>query len=203
MHDICGPQMDVFEFCKSRQFLAGGKVELEKKCDFFDGQVWVRRVTDVNQYLSAIATDPDGGSQVTAWRILKEEYLDYFLGLTGRVFSLGTGEHLKQVRASMMALSELLATDRWTRPLAESIGKITEVDANRLLQESLVDAQYGNLRAIYLSQELLPNVVFPVLALMREAYLEGLYPYGVYDHRISNNYSDPPALLCINPTRLL
>ena len=156
--------IDVFDLCRSDRFLAGGAQAREKSFEFPPKRPWIRRVTTVDEYLRAVTRDPDDEDETeTAWHILEERYLSELLGVTDKVSTLGCGPFVEELNAKQMALSNLLASTDVTRPLAEKIGRVAQIDGERLLMESLGESPYSHLRVVLLIQELFPQVVFPLV----------------------------------------
>lgn len=194
--------LDVFEFCQSTRFLAGGATQREKQFEFSPKRPWIRRVTDVGDYLDAVTRDPDREVQETPWHVLEERYLDELRGIAGKIKTNGRGSVVEEARKRRSEFSEYFGSVKKTRALADEIGRVTMVDGDRLFRESLMEMPYGHLDTIMMMQTLLPHVEFPLITVMVDAYQEGLLPYGVFNGRLDRTYAGPDVLLCIDPVNL-
>ena len=194
--------IDVFELCKSEAFLAGGARESEKHFEFPPKRPWLRRVTDVGEYISS--TTHDGGEEttLTPWHVLEERCLGQVREIFSKTRSLGSGVFLDEIKRKRSAFDEHFGTVTKTWDLALKIGHIAEIDGERLYRESLKEASYGHLGLILLMQELLPRVTFPLISVMVDAYEEGLMPYGVFNGSLDKTYAGPDVLLCLDPEAL-
>ncbi|MFG0331940.1 MAG: hypothetical protein ACF8TS_01135 [Maioricimonas sp. JB049] len=195
---------DVFELCRSERFLAGKPSERERSFTFPEQRPWQWRVTSAGEYLEAIRRDPDDEDEErkTSWHVLEERYLAEHVAIVSKIRSLGAGPAVKAIWDRRVELSNLLATDTRIRDVAERIAAHGGIDADRLLGESLGEMPYGHLRAAASLQQLLPEVDFPFIIVLVDAYGEGLLPYGVFDQRLDPNYVGPDVLLCVDPANL-
>ncbi|QDU39170.1 hypothetical protein Mal4_35060 [Maioricimonas rarisocia] len=195
---------DVFELCRSERFLAGGPSAAERSFEFPGQRPWQWRVTSADEYLEAIRRDLDDedGERKTPWHVLEERYLAEHVGIVSKIRSLGAGPAVKAIWDRRVKLSNLLATDTRIRDVAEQIAAHGGIDAERLLGESLGEMPYGHLSAAASLQQLLPDVEFPFITVLLDAYGEGLLPYGVFDQSLDPNYVGPEVLLCVDPANL-
>lgn len=115
---------------------------------------------------------------------------------------MGCGPLLEELERENSEFSNFFGSVRQTKVLATEIGRVTRIDGERLYRESLMEMPYGHLDIVMWMQKLLPQVEFPVLTVMTDAYQEGLLPYGVFNGRLDINYAGPDVLLCINPADL-
>ncbi len=194
--------LDVFEFCMSSVFLAGGAVDREKHYEFPLKKPWIRRVTHVREYVDAVTRDPHDETQETPWHVFEEMYLNDLNGIVTKVTFNGCGPFLEEKDRMESTFSEHFGAVQQTRQLALEIGRIAQIDGERLYGEALMETPYGHLNIIMWMQELFPKVEFPLITVMVDAYEEGLLPYGVFNGRLDFNYAGPDVLLCIDPANL-
>lgn len=194
--------VDVFELCKSEAFLSGGAAEREKLFEFPPKRPWLRRVTNVAEYIASTTRDANDEDKLTPWHVLEERRLDSIREIYSKTRMLGIGSLLEDISKKRTAFDEFFATVTKTRDLAMEIGRAAKIDGERLFREALVEAPYSHLQLIQTMQDLLPNVTFPLLEVMLDAFKEGLMPYGVFSGVLDRNYAGPEVLLCLDPAAL-
>jgi len=194
--------IDVFELCKSETFLAGGAKEMEKRFEFPPKLPWLRRVTDVNEYIASITPTDSDDPGLTPWHILEEKWLGQLRQLFSKIRSIGTGPIIEDIQKKRSEFDKCFGTVTKTWDLALMIGRAAKIDGERLYRESLREASYSHLALIMTIQDLLPNVTFPLLSVMTDAFIEGLMPYGVFNGLLDETYAGPEVLLCIDPANL-
>lgn len=194
--------VDVFELCKSEAFLSGGAAEREKLFEFPPKRPWLRRVTNVAEYIASTTRDANDEDKLTPWHVLEERCLVHIRQIYSKTKTLGTGILLDDINRKRTAFDEYFETVTKTRDLAMQIGRATEIDGERLFRESLMEASYSHLKLILTMQDLLPNVTIPLLSVMSDAFKEGLMPYGVFDGTLDMTYAGPDVLLCLDPAAL-
>lgn len=193
--------VSVFELVQSDKYLAGGATELEKSFEFPRKRPWTWRITAVTDYIRAVTVTEEDVVN-TPCHILERYYLGELVGLTDKISFWGSGELLDNAAVNQSRLSNILATEPRIRAVAEKISHVAGVDAEWLLSKSLGELPYDQLSVAMMTQDLFPEVMFPLVAVILDAYEEGLIPFGLHNARLDYNYDGPETLLCIDPLRL-
>ena len=194
--------IDIFELCSSERFLAGSRTPREKSYTFPAKAPWVRQIVPASVYVRSVTKDPAVERPRTAWHVLEEGYLEPIAHLSRELVSLAYGKPADDMKRDRTALSNRLSRPERAKALAANIGQVAGVDGVRLYRESLGEMPYAHLRAALGARILFPDMTFPFLTVLLEAYEEGLLPFGVMNYTLDTSYGGPDILLCVNPLDL-
>lgn len=194
--------IDVFALCSSDTFLAGCQTPREKHYAFPGKRPWLRRIVPASEYVLAVTPAKGRENVKTPWHVLEEGHLRYIRRMISDATSLACGERVDEMNRKRLEFSSLFGSVKPMKPLAQSIGQATGIDGDRLYRETLRETPNSHLSVLLSTEMLFPGLTFPFLVVVREAYEEGLFPFGVFDGRLDSSYAGPDVLLCVNPADL-
>ena len=193
---------DIIEFCSSEKFLGGNGSCTDKLLEFEHRRPMRWKVYPVETYLDAVVKERNNG--LTPWHVLQEKNIDVLGSAVGTLSHRASGDFFCKLDNSRRSLSELLINNPRIEAFAEKIAESTCHDGNLLYEETLGETPYAQLRVALLLQEMLPDVSFPVITTLLDAYENGLMPFGLYDERFEEDetYDEPEIVMCLDPANL-
>lgn len=190
----------LFELCQSERFLNGSSDQLaESKFEFEGRKSWEIRVVGADEYLEAIRSNDLEAERETSWHLLHEKHLPSIGLIASRALSIGTGSVISELKKQRSELGRILCTSPKIKQIADKLAVDFGIDSDRLVAENLGEMAFSQLGVMFVVNELMPTIEFPLFTVLWNAYKAGLMPFGVYGWQLDDSYAGPDVLLCIVP----